>query len=113
MMSSSGTSSKPSSVSMPFRYLMGFPLGAWIMRKAMVPSVEIAGNILTGTRTRDRRSQPCHDKVEQELAKPTKQLDESKPSLKLALAFVAAALMSTPALALKGPARWLRSFWHW
>src|SRR6516162_10759894 len=58
MMSSSGTSSKPSSVSMPFRYLMGFPLGAWIMRKAMVPSVEIAGNILTGTRTRDRRRLP-------------------------------------------------------
>src|SRR5262249_58670798 len=58
MISSSGTSSKPLSVSIPFRYLIGFPLGSWIMRKAMVPSVEVAGNILTGTRTRDRRSLP-------------------------------------------------------
>src|SRR6478736_7422754 len=43
---------------MPFRYLIGFPLGAWIMRKAIVPSVEMAGNILTGTRTRERRRLP-------------------------------------------------------
>jgi hypothetical protein len=34
--------------------------------------------------TPDKMCQPCHDKVEHELAKPTKQLDESKPSLKLA-----------------------------
>src|SRR5262245_10763056 len=58
MISSSGTSLNPRSVSMPFRYLMGFPLGSWIMRKAMVPSVEVAGNILTGTRTRERRRLP-------------------------------------------------------
>src|SRR5262245_47230189 len=58
MISSSGTSSKPSSVSIPLRYLIGFPLGSWIIRKAMVPSVEMAGNILTGTRTRDRRRLP-------------------------------------------------------
>src|SRR5262245_29831561 len=58
MMSSSGTSQKPWSVSMPLRYLIGFPLGSWIMRKAMVPSVEVAGNILTGTRTRERRRLP-------------------------------------------------------
>ena len=72
-----------------------------------------AGKCQALTVTPDKMCQPCHDKVEQELAKPTKQLDKSKPSLTLALAFVAAALMSTPALALKGPARWLRSFWHW
>jgi hypothetical protein len=41
-----------------FRYLIGCPLGSWIMRKAMVPSLEVAGNILTGTRTRDRRRLP-------------------------------------------------------
>src|SRR5262245_21126001 len=58
MISSSGTSSKPLSVSMPFRYLIGFPLGSWIMRNAMVPSIEVAGNILTGTRTRERRRLP-------------------------------------------------------
>src|SRR5262245_49708268 len=58
MISSSGTSSKPCSVSMPLRYLMGLPLGSWIMRKAMAPSVEMAGNILTGTRTRERRRVP-------------------------------------------------------
>src|SRR6478735_1609457 len=51
MISSSGTSSKPFSVSMPFRYLIGCPLGSWIMRKAIAPSLEVAGNILTGTRT--------------------------------------------------------------
>src|SRR6478609_3263731 len=43
---------------MPFRYLIGFPLGSWIIRKAIVPSVEVAGNILTGTRTRERRRLP-------------------------------------------------------
>src|SRR5262245_49734252 len=58
MISSSGTSSKPCSVSMPFRYLMGLPLGSWIMRKVIVPSVEVAGYILTGTRTRERRRLP-------------------------------------------------------
>src|SRR6476661_4846377 len=58
MISSSGTSSKPRSVSMPFIYLIGFPLGSWIMRKAMVPSVEVAGKSLTGTRTRERRRLP-------------------------------------------------------
>src|SRR6478752_4137252 len=58
MISSSGTSSKPFSVSMPFRYLIGCPLGSWIMRKAIAPSLEVAGNILTGTRTRERRRLP-------------------------------------------------------
>src|SRR6476619_6850465 len=58
MISSSGTSSKPRSVSTPLRYLIGSPLGSWIMRKAMVPSVEVAGNILTGTRTSERRRLP-------------------------------------------------------
>src|SRR5262249_47035612 len=58
MISCSGTSSKPSSVSMPFRYLIGLPLGSWIIRKAIVPSVEVAGNILTGTRTSERRRLP-------------------------------------------------------
>src|SRR6476646_9053385 len=58
MISSSGTSSKPSSVSMPFRYLIGCPLGSWIMRKAIVPSVDMAENILTGTRTSERRRLP-------------------------------------------------------
>jgi len=29
--------------------------------------------------TPDNMCQPCHDKVEQELAKPTKQSDKSKP----------------------------------
>jgi hypothetical protein len=37
---------------------VGFPLGSWIIRKAMVPSVEVAGKSLTGTRTRDRRRLP-------------------------------------------------------
>src|SRR6476646_7098538 len=37
---------------------MGLPLGSWIIRNAMVPSVEVAGNILTGTRTRERRRLP-------------------------------------------------------
>src|SRR5215510_7916130 len=58
MISSSGTSSKPCSVSMPFRYLIGLPLGSWIMRKAIEPSLEVAGKSLTGTRTRDRRRLP-------------------------------------------------------
>src|SRR6476619_1257213 len=58
MISSSGTSSKPCSVSTPFRYLIGCPLGSWIMRKAIVPSVEMAENILTGTRTSERRRLP-------------------------------------------------------
>src|ERR1700730_10849685 len=58
MISSSGTSLKPLSVSMPFKYLIGFPLGSWIMRKAIVPSVEVAGKSLIGTRTRDRRRLP-------------------------------------------------------
>src|SRR5262249_37791495 len=58
MISSSGTSPNPSSVSMPFKYLMGFPLGSWIIRKAIMPSVDVAGNILTGTRTRERRRLP-------------------------------------------------------
>src|SRR5262245_11693993 len=49
--------------------------------------------------TPDNMCQPCHDKVEQELAKATRQSDKSKPSLKLALAFVAAALVSTAGLA--------------
>src|SRR5262245_47463603 len=43
---------------MPFRYLIGLPLGSWIMRKAIEPSVEVAGKSLTGTRTRDRRRLP-------------------------------------------------------
>ena len=46
------------SVSMPFRYLIGCPLGSWIIRKAIAPSVEVAGNILTGTRTSERRRLP-------------------------------------------------------
>src|SRR6476469_10172902 len=58
MISSSGTSSKPPSASMPFRYLIGCPLGSWIMRKAIAPSLEMAGNILTGTSTRERRRLP-------------------------------------------------------
>src|SRR6476660_367950 len=37
---------------------MGFPLGSWIMRKAMAPSVDVAGNILTGTRTSESRRLP-------------------------------------------------------
>src|SRR6478672_6627776 len=61
MISSSGTSSKPSSVSMPFRYLIGCPLGSWIMRKAIAPSLEVAGNILTGTSNSERRR--LHDKT--------------------------------------------------
>src|SRR4029079_16863628 len=58
MISSSGTSSKPPSASMPFRYLIGCPLGSWIMRKAIAPSLEVAGNILTGTSTSERRRLP-------------------------------------------------------
>src|SRR5262245_43617972 len=58
MISSSGTSSKPCSVSMPFKYLIGLPLGSWIMRKAIEPSLEVAGKSFTGTRTRDRRRLP-------------------------------------------------------
>src|SRR5262245_43457256 len=33
---------------MPFRYLIGLPLGSWIMRKAIEPSVEVAGKVLRG-----------------------------------------------------------------
>src|SRR5215211_2448774 len=58
MISSSGISSKPRSVSIPLRYLIGFPLGSWIMRKLIVPSLEVAGKSLTGTRTRERRRLP-------------------------------------------------------
>ena len=43
---------------LPFRYLIGCPLCSWIMRKAIAPSLEVAGNILTGTSTRERRRLP-------------------------------------------------------
>ena len=43
---------------MPFTYLIGLPLSSWIMRKLIAPSLEVAGNSLTGTRTRDRRRLP-------------------------------------------------------
>ncbi|MGB6437928.1 MAG: hypothetical protein WBE89_01055, partial [Methyloceanibacter sp.] len=39
-------------------YLIGFPLGSWIIRKAMVPSLEVAGKSLTGTKTRESRRLP-------------------------------------------------------
>jgi hypothetical protein len=43
---------------MPFRYLMGLPLGSWIIRKAIEPSVDTAGKSFTGMRTRERRRLP-------------------------------------------------------
>jgi hypothetical protein len=46
------------SVSMPLRYLIGLPLGLWIMRKAMVPSVEVAGKQPYGDENEGRRRLP-------------------------------------------------------
>jgi DNA end-binding protein Ku len=61
---------------MPFTYLIGSPVGSWIIRKAIVPSVEVAGKSLTGTRTRERRRLP-HTKGHHVLIEP-KELDALK-----------------------------------
>src|SRR5688500_2182475 len=58
MVSSSVTSLKPCSVGTPLRYLIGLPLGSWIMRNETASSVETAGQSLTGIRTRERRRLP-------------------------------------------------------
>src|SRR6185437_6063887 len=58
MISLSGTSVNSSPSMTPFRYLIGFPVGSWIMRNEIASSVETAECIFTGMMTRLRRRLP-------------------------------------------------------